>query len=814
MGFFNGEPLEAQGSFIARLMVQLVLILTIPRILHITVFQRFWQPRVISEIVSGIVLGPTCLGLIPGFTDNIFPKRSIPYLNALGQMGAILYLLMVGVSVDIEKFKKLWKEAIAASSLGLGLCLAIAPGLHLAFDSPDYINANQVEFIILIADILFISALAVLARILAERKMLVTTLGSITMSTTAMDTLYGWILLATVLALYTARVPIVPPDDNSCGVVFVSPADAESEMDPLYIVLTFVGLLVVLVLPVRYAMTYLAERAQRRDKLEAATFYAVVTMTFAVAWFTQTLTISGMFGAFLVGVLSVPRVGPLPALLRTSLEKIVVVILLPIFFAVSGLRTDWTILDGEAVGLAFLLVASVYVTKSLGCFAAAYVLGVRGFKLLYFAGLMSAKGLTVIAFLNICLDIGIVTQKMFSLCILFALVSTIAASPIIRLIQVFDRRHKMSRAVPVDTCPFRVLAIPRTPYYANVVMDLAFWIAADHMPSRVVAARLLHGDVGMNDMLLAQASQEELRRDEILGPAMLHADTVKADMKEAPVLELKAIGVPAGASDFVDFVTGLDDEKGERTAPYQYIVLGYDGSTLTETYISSIVTETTATVITYIGTVGKTALGFHSFETLLVVLQEDESSDDYRATRLVVGSLLTHHTRMKVNTVYAPRSSKPEERRNQGEVEMMEIVVSDNGDAVPRNSMHQPEVLLSEVGGHKGERSSDKGEEELEVPLEDDERGEIKPPRWAEEVLGKSVQSIKLDWSHGLKGALEGLPGNPDKTLVILPRIYDNASVEEYLIMLMDLPCVALYVESHASENAPEELNDVGARQS
>lgn len=109
-------------------------------------------------------------GQVPGFTDNVFPKRSLPYLNALGQLGAILYCFNVGISVDIEKFKQLWKQALASSLVGLALCFALAPGLQKAFDSPQYTNANVYEFIILIADVLFISALAVLARILPSAR--------------------------------------------------------------------------------------------------------------------------------------------------------------------------------------------------------------------------------------------------------------------------------------------------------------------------------------------------------------------------------------------------------------------------------------------------------------------------------------------------------------------------------------------------------------------------------------------------------------------------------------------------------------------
>lgn len=745
-------------------------------------------------------------GQVPGFTDNVFPKRSLPYLNALGQLGAILYCFNVGISVDIEKFKQLWKQALASSLVGLALCFALAPGLQKAFDSPQYYtNANVYEFSILIANVLFISALAVLARILAERKMLVTKLGSITMATTAVDTLFGWIVLAAVLALYTSRVP-VPKPDQSCGVV-ISPADAESQVDPLYIVLVFIGFIIVLVLVVRPYMTYFAQREQRRDKLEAVVFFAVISMTFACAWFTQTLTVSGMFGAFCVGAVSIPRIGPLPSLMRQSLEKLVVVVFLPVFFAVSGLRTNWTILDGEAVGLAYLLVASVYVTKSLGCFLAAWVLNLRGFKTIFFAALMSAKGLTVIAFLNICLDVGIITKKLFSLCVLFSLSSTIFASPIIRLIQVFERRHKMQRAVPVDTVPMRVLAVPRTAYYAPIVVDLAYWLALDHMPSKVVAARLIHADEGLDDLYKPGAGADVLRKDDVLGAAIARFDHIGAMLggEEGPKFELKAIGVPEGARDLVDFVTGLDDERGKRTAPYQYVVIGDDNISVTEQYISALVDETAASIITYIGVPGVQTYGFHNFARLIVVFAEGETEDDCRATRIVIASLRQHHPKLRVETAFAPAA---QQLPGSGDVPLNRLqrlrktahiarhgassgdLEGAGSDVSPSNSggADSDEVVVVDVDGE--DRSAGAAAQNL--------------PGWAAQDLADAPE-VKLNWTGGLREALEHIE-EKEGTLVLLPRLFREMPVTEYLLLLRDTPCPLIYVESHSSQLPAENL--------
>ena len=337
MGFFNGEPLESQGTFISRLLIQLIIILVLPRILHFFVLQRIWQPRVVSEIISGIILGPSVLGLIPGFTDNIFPPRSLPYLNSLAQIGLILFLFMVGLGLDLSKIWETRKITITSCILGLGLPLCISPAVALAFMDPQYTNASFQELLLLITLLLMITALAVLARILADRKLLVSSLGSATMSTTAVDTFLGWVLLAIILALYGSRVPWKPPHDNCPDTPHISPNDSSSSWDPLYIVLCYFGLVLVVVFPIRFIFTKVSERVVSKGRMEVWVFWFAIIFCFGVAWVAQTLTLSGMFGAFTFGLLGVPR-GPICNEIRRSLDGVVVTILLPVFFAYSGLR--------------------------------------------------------------------------------------------------------------------------------------------------------------------------------------------------------------------------------------------------------------------------------------------------------------------------------------------------------------------------------------------------------------------------------------------------------------------------------------------
>ena len=165
MGFFNGSPLESEGLFVSRFCVQVVMILIIPRILQFTLLRHLLQPRVVSEIISGILLGPSCLGQIDGLTSTFFPARSLPPLHTLGQTGVFLFLFMTGCHLNLERIMHNKWEAVCGSLFGLGLTFAIAPGVAEAFSDHKYTSFSHTQLIILIAVILSISAEAVLARI-------------------------------------------------------------------------------------------------------------------------------------------------------------------------------------------------------------------------------------------------------------------------------------------------------------------------------------------------------------------------------------------------------------------------------------------------------------------------------------------------------------------------------------------------------------------------------------------------------------------------------------------------------------------------
>ena len=630
MGFFNGEPLESQGTFVSRLLIQLIIILVLPRILHYFVLQRIWQPRVVSEIISGIILGPSVLGLIPGFTDNIFPPSSLVYLNSLAQIGLILFLFMVGLGLDLSKIWETRKVTITSCILGLGLPLCIAPAVALAFLEPQYTNASFQELILLIALLLMITALAVLARILADRKLLLSSLGSVTMSTTAVDTFLGWVLLAIVLALYGSRVPWIPPTNTCPGVIVVSPNDSNSTMDPLYIILCYLGLVLVIVFPIRFIFGKVANRVASKGRMEVWVFWFSIVFCFAVSWVTQTLTLSGMFGAFTLGLLGFPR-GPICNEIRRSLDGVVVTILLPVFFARSGLRTDWTLLDGQSIARAFLLLGALYCSKLIAVYFSAFVFGMRGFKGIYYALLLTVKGLTALAMLNICLDTGIITPKMFALCVLYSIIATIIPSPLIRFVQIFDHYCKRNRIITHDELD-HILVIPRASYLAAPVMSIGAWLADSSSNATVTAGRIINDTDEEFLEFYKLENDSSLAYDPILGIC----NNRWLGTKNKTEVKLKAILAPDMINDMKLLISGSENDGGEVCQPTDYLILGCDGTHETNHLITSMVHIEKLKLIVYMGKPGSDLV---TASKILLINTGVNPADDGEALNLALAAL-------------------------------------------------------------------------------------------------------------------------------------------------------------------------------
>jgi Kef-type K+ transport system membrane component KefB len=387
--------------------------------------RRFGQPQVVGEMVAGVLLGPSLLGLVwPAAQHALFPRESLSVLFVGAQLGVGLYMFLVGVEFDAARFKGRARSAIAVSASGmlapfaLGVALALwlyhVPGLFAA-------KATQTEACLFLGAAMAITAFPMLARILYERGLTGTALGTLALAAGAIDDAAAWCILAIVIASFGAG-PAIAVKAIAGGVLYGT------------LILT-IG---------RRLLRRLATAAERAGGVRT-TMLAFVLMLFCLAaWFTDVIGIHAVFGGFLLGV-AMPR-GTFARELRQKLEPFVVVFLLPMFFTFSGLNTrldmvnSWTMLS---IAIVVLLAAGL--GKLGACWAAARACGEDNRTALATGTLMNARGLMELIILNIGLQKGIIEPALFSVMVLMAIVTTLMATPLFE--RVYGRHARATGAL-------------------------------------------------------------------------------------------------------------------------------------------------------------------------------------------------------------------------------------------------------------------------------------------------------------------------------------------------------------------------------
>ncbi|TRM60507.1 Sodium/hydrogen exchanger family-domain-containing protein [Schizophyllum amplum] len=425
-GLLSGkDPTEFSETDPIRLwIVQIGVIVSTATLLSL-VLRKIRQPKVIAEVLGGIILGPTAFGRIPGFTEHIFPEESQHYLSLTATIGLCLFLFLVGLEIEGAVIKRNAKlsltVALAGMALPFGLGAAISVPLYQQFIDP------EIEFthFMLFAGVAFsITAFPVLCRILTELKLLDTTVGIVVLSAGVGNDVVGWVLLALSIAL----------------------VNAGSGLMALYILLTAVAFCIFLLVPVRMAMRWLAVKTGSIEHGPSVFFMTVtILVVFASAFFTDIIGVHAIFGAFLAGLI-VPRDGGLAIALTEKLEDMVSIIFLPLYFTLSGLSTDLGLLnDGITWGYTIAICALAFVGKFGGCtIASRFVAGFDWRESSTIGALMSCKGLIELIVLNIGLQAGILTRKVFSMFVLEALLLTFITTPLVTFLYPPEKRMRVS----------------------------------------------------------------------------------------------------------------------------------------------------------------------------------------------------------------------------------------------------------------------------------------------------------------------------------------------------------------------------------
>eukprot|EP01116_Phalansterium_solitarium_P017923 TRINITY_DN4564_c0_g1_i3.p1 TRINITY_DN4564_c0_g1~~TRINITY_DN4564_c0_g1_i3.p1 ORF type:complete len:822 (-),score=300.31 TRINITY_DN4564_c0_g1_i3:271-2607(-) len=451
-GVFGGE--SVLGTAYAQFAIQVAIIVALCRVLAYPFRRWLKQPPVIAEVVAGIVLGPSVLGNIPGFTQAIFPAASLPMLKLFADVGLVYFLFLIGLEADLSLFKRNSKASLLISAAGIllpfGLGAAVSPALFARF--PGNGNIAFGTFLAFIALSHSITAFPVLARILLETRMLHTPIGVMTLSAAAVDDIVAWCLLALCVALA----------HGGQGIVL------------LYIMLVSVGYLLFMFFPVRLLLLRLLGRYKAPGSMPHLAVTCMLVAPLISGWCTEWIGIHAIFGGFVMGVVT-PR--HLTRELSDKIEEFVVIVLLPLYFTYSGSRTKIGLLNtGADWGFCVLVITLACFGKICGCTSMTRFIGKRDWAESFTIGfLMNTRGLVELIALNVGLDAGIISPPLFALLVIMALVTTFITSPVVWAIQWWVKRHSTAhRDLP---SAFRVMLVIRDPSEAHTLAAVADTLA-------------------------------------------------------------------------------------------------------------------------------------------------------------------------------------------------------------------------------------------------------------------------------------------------------------------------------------------------
>lgn len=412
--------LQSMHDPLVVLFAQLVFIISIARFCG-RIARNCGQPAVIGEIVAGILLGPSLFGLFaPELQTAIFPRASLEPLRLFSQVGLVLFMFIVGMDLELSHVKKRADAAVVVSHASIVLPFLLGVGLSsFLFGRFAPADVPFLHFALFIGTALSITAFPVLARILDERRMSDTPMGAMALTCAAVDDVTAWFLLAVVVAVVQAA---------SFGVVLVN--------------LACVGLFVTaLMFVVRPLLTrwYRRRRDENGPTLEIFSLLLLFLLTCALI--TEFLGVHALFGAFMAG-LATPADPELRRAMRARLEVVSSVMLLPIFFAFTGLRTEIGLLNSLSLWLVALVVILVAIIgKLFGAYAAARMSGVPSKDAWCLGILMNSRGLMELVVLNIGYDLGLLTKEIFSIMVIMALVTTIMTGPLLELVRRSDTEN-------------------------------------------------------------------------------------------------------------------------------------------------------------------------------------------------------------------------------------------------------------------------------------------------------------------------------------------------------------------------------------
>ena len=445
-------------EIVVQVLIEILIVIGLSRLVGLG-FRRLKQPLVIGEIVAGVMLGPSLLGLLaPGLAAGLFPPETIPFLNVLSQIGLIFFMFLIGLELDPKYLRNHLDVAVLVSHVSILVPFALGTLLSLLlYPLVSNGSVSFTAFALFLGAAMSITAFPVLARIITENNLQSTRLGTLALTCAAVDDVTAWCVLALAIA--------VTRTNSMVGAIPT-------------ILLSFAYIVFMVTVGRKFLQRFASyyNRSGRLNQFVLAVIYMGVVTS---ALITELIGIHLIFGAFLMGAV-MPKHAGLTRELAQKTEDFVLTFLLPIFFAYSGLRTQIGLLNSPFLWLLCGLVLLVAISgKYFGTYFAARVSGIEKREASALGWLMNTRGLTELIVLNIGLSLNVISPLLFTMLVIMALVTTFMTSPLLEWTypkQLIRKDVVQSTADAVEP-DYRILVPIANPNSQKGLIQLAVTIA-------------------------------------------------------------------------------------------------------------------------------------------------------------------------------------------------------------------------------------------------------------------------------------------------------------------------------------------------
>jgi Kef-type K+ transport system membrane component KefB len=392
---------------------QLATILVVCQLVGV-VGKRAGQPQVVSEMVGGVLLGPSLLGLFfPAMSAAIFPPETLRVLFPVSQLGLAAYMFVVGLEFRMDIVQRQLRSAVAVSLAGMITPFVLGAALAWYFYHNTQLfppRTSQLEAMIFLGASMCITAFPMLARIIHFKGLTGTTMGTVAIGAGAIDDAMAWCLLAIVLASF----------DGNIAHAWINVGGGA-------------GYVAITLFVIRPLLARWAQGIEARGELSDREFVLCLVLMALGAWFTDLIHLHAVFGAFVMGA-AMPR-GLVSRELIARIQPLTVALLLPLFFTFSGLNTQIGLLDSAYLwGMTGLVMIAAIGGKGVACWLAARATGLSNRESLGIGTLMNARGLMELIIINIGLQRGVITPALFATLVIMAVITTLMASPLFELL--------------------------------------------------------------------------------------------------------------------------------------------------------------------------------------------------------------------------------------------------------------------------------------------------------------------------------------------------------------------------------------------